>query len=164
MDVVLEPPAVSVRTEKLECFSLAHPRPKPIGECDYREILRRYPRVCAHLVCDSLGYYSPDSAAYALRDIALGRPAYSEWFMHMASVQLKNEGAAAPRDADGYVDEAYYQKTMIGIGRHILERAVKSRSHHHGMMADYGQARAVIAHKLTPRGEKDFNIALSSWQ
>lgn len=155
--------------------------PKPctrIKDMNCNEIMARWPRMVAHIICESLGYYSPDSAAYALRDMTTGRPAYSEWFMDMASktiVRLEAGGTSEFIEApvvwdpdDGRarhsVERAYYERLMVAIGRHTLERAYHFRSHHKGFMADYWRARAVIAHKLTPAGADDISIRLSSWQ
>jgi hypothetical protein len=41
--------------------------------------LRRYPRLCAHIICTSLGYASPAVAANILRDADHGKPNYCEW-------------------------------------------------------------------------------------
>src|SRR5690606_39066574 len=41
--------------------------------------LRRYPRICAHIIAESLGYATPEVAAQILKDGAEGRPNFCEW-------------------------------------------------------------------------------------
>ena len=43
------------------------------------EVLRRYPRVVAHVIAESLGYATPSLAARIVADAKDGRPNYCEW-------------------------------------------------------------------------------------
>jgi hypothetical protein len=57
--------------------------------------LKRYPRLCAHIICTSLGYASPAVAANILRDADQGRSNYCEW---IAAV-YKDDPTGAVSDA-----------------------------------------------------------------
>jgi hypothetical protein len=48
------------------------------------DVLRRYPRLVAHLICESLGYFSPDAPANAIVHGKRGERFACEWYVHMA--------------------------------------------------------------------------------
>lgn len=96
------------------------------------EIVARYPRLVAHLICESLGYFTPRAAANALLHLKRGRPFFCEWYTHLA----------------GGFDEA----RVLEVGRQVLEVAIRGRHRHHGYMADYDQARRVVAAELGGHG------------
>lgn len=87
-------------------------------------ILRRYPRLVGHLICQSLGYLTPRAAANLIIAYCGGREFWCEWISHLHSCGVKNPT------------------------RYVLEMAVKLRHTHRGYMADYGLARAIIAQSL----------------
>lgn len=95
------------------------------------EILSRYPRLVAHLICESLGYFTPHAAANAIKHHALGRPFPCEWYLHMAG----EDGAS-----------------LLQVGREVLARAFRHRHHHRGFMADYSRARALVQAALSGHG------------
>ena len=43
------------------------------------DYLRRYPRICAHIIAESLGYAVPDVAAQILKDAKERRENFCEW-------------------------------------------------------------------------------------
>lgn len=47
------------------------------------EVLRRYPRLVAHLICESLGYLTPKSAANWILADKSHNPFWCEWSVHM---------------------------------------------------------------------------------
>lgn len=96
------------------------------------EIVARYPRLVAHLICESLGYFTPRAAAHALLQFKRGRPFFCEWYTHMAG--------------------GFQNDRVLEVGRQVLERAIRGRHRHHGYMADYGQARRVVAAELAGHG------------
>jgi hypothetical protein len=76
----------------------------------------RWPRVTAHVIAESLGYATPDKAAYIIRDGLLNQRNWSEWI------------------------DACYQ----GDARRALQNAIRNRHYHTGYMADYRQALAIV--------------------
>lgn len=93
---------------------------------DQRGIMQRFPRLVAHMICDSLGYHTPNGAAGALRDYLWGLPNACEWYCHMARGS-STEG-------------------LLEVGREAVMRAFQQRRGHTGMMAEYRQARALVEH------------------
>ena len=53
-------------------------RPKPASR---EEVLQRYPRICAHIICESLGYATPSTAGSILLAVINKEPHYCEWIM-----------------------------------------------------------------------------------
>ena len=90
-----------------------------------KEVMDRYPRLSAHMICESLGYFTPEAAAHAILHYLQGHPFYCEWYMHMAGGE---------KSADRIRD----------LGTKVIERAFKERHHHQGFMAHYPAARALV--------------------
>ncbi|MBK8099828.1 MAG: hypothetical protein IPK26_22210 [Planctomycetes bacterium] len=80
------------------------------------QYLRRYPRAVSHIICESLGYATPQLAAMILRDAKAGRENWCEWL-----------DACYRRDA-----------------RRALRDAIRHRHNHCGYMADFRQAYAIV--------------------
>jgi hypothetical protein len=89
------------------------------------ETLDRWPRLTAHLICGSLGYFTPQAAANAILHYRRGEPFLCEWYTHMAG---------------------FNREKLLDVGRKVLEHAFRSRHHHRGYMAHYPQARALVEH------------------
>ena len=84
------------------------------------EFIRRYPRLTAHIVAESLGYATPTKAAWIGLDGRDGRPNYCEW-----------------------VDAVYK-----GNARRCLQAAIRNRHFHKGYMGDYRLAKKIVDHYL----------------
>ena len=78
--------------------------------------MRRWPRVTAHLIAESLGYATPTEAATIVADGKDGQTNYCEWI------------------------DACYQ----GDARAALRDAINHRYHHRGYMAEYRMAKALV--------------------
>ena len=81
-----------------------------------RDYLQRYPRLCAHVIAESLGYATADLAAKILKDAKARQDNYCEWIW-------------ACYDGDP--------------GRAVT-RAIERRHHHRGYMASYPDALAIV--------------------
>lgn len=92
------------------------------------EFMRRYPRVTAHIIAESLGYATPTTAARIGLDGLHGRENWCEYVY-----------TCFDRDA-----------------RACLERAIKLRHHHRGYMAEYGLAKRLVDHYLNTGDEPVF--------
>ena len=80
------------------------------------DYLREYPHVCAHVICESLGYASPTKAAMIMMHGHRGEPDYCEW-----------------------IDACY-----SGDARRALEDAIRHRHGHKGYMAEFKLAYALV--------------------
>ena len=118
---------------------LARKNDQPAGEDPRRRTLLRYPRLTAHLICQSLGYFTPGCAANALRHYKNAEPFWCEWYLAQAGNQL----SAAP---------------VVEAGRNTLHAAIRQRHAHQGYMAEYCQARVAILQELAGHGHP-----LASW-
>lgn len=89
------------------------PRQKPETLHDF---MKQYPRITAHIICESLGYATPSCAARILKDAKEGRPNYTEW------VWSSYRGDPAP----------------------VVHHSIRNRYAHHGYMAEYRLAMALV--------------------
>lgn len=108
------------------------------------EALRRWPRIVAHLIAESLGYFCPSAAAGAVAAAANRQPFYCEWY-----------GDTACR-MGGDRSEAYLAVTLRAV-----RAAIAGRKHHTGYMADYAAARTIVEMELQKRG--CCSTRLASW-
>lgn len=95
---------------------------------DRHEAMRRWPRVTAHMICESLGYCTPSSAAQIVLDGKRGQPNWCEWVM----------------------------ACWKGDARKVLQNAIRHRHTHRGFMANYRQARLLVEDALANRREPIF--------
>lgn len=109
-----------------------HPGRIPIANLGMEEALWRWPRLIAHLIAESLGYFSPESAANALLLFKRDQDNYCEWFLHMASVGCK---------------------PIRQVAAETVRRTIRERAFHRGYTASYQFAlRIVRARVATGRG------------
>jgi len=80
------------------------------------DIVKRYPRLTAHIIAESLGYACPSTAGGIIKSYLEGRKNYCEW------VYCCFKGNPKP----------------------VIERAWKNRHYHKGFMADYKLALAIV--------------------
>jgi len=59
-------------------------RPPPTSTSD---VLRRYPHICAHIICESLGYCTPSLSASILLAFIKKEKHYCEWLMSCYSCE-----------------------------------------------------------------------------
>lgn len=100
--------------------------------------MKRWPRLIGHMIAESLGYFTPRSAANALLHSRLKEPFHCEYYVHMAG---------------GFDD-----KKVIQAGLEQTRRSFQLRKLHTGYMSSYAQARQVIAAELAGQGP-----TLASW-
>ena len=95
------------------------PRSKPN---DPQEVLHRYPRLTAHLVCESLGYLTPLAAANAILSHIQGQPFACEWYLHMARKD----------------------RLLTQVNENTISMAFRNRHLHTGFMSDHRNAQAMV--------------------
>ena len=84
------------------------------------DYLQRYPRICAHIIAESLGYATPGCAARILKDAAEGNENWCEW-----------------------IYSCYHCDPIPAV-----QRAIEHRHTHRGYMASYQQALQIVRRSL----------------
>ena len=107
-------------------------------------IMKRYPRLTSHLICESLGYFTPKAAANAIWHYKNNRAFFCEWYSHQASCMGK-----------GLFDE----EAVREVGREVISRSFKFRHSHKGYMSDYRHARHLVNRAI----EDDVHPDFASW-
>ena len=98
------------------------------------EVLQRLPCLVAHLIAESLGYFTPEAAANAIAFHTRGEAFFCEWYYDWASKRRSNKRCADLRD------------TVREVGELALQSAVQRRRHHRGPMNEFTQALALVRH------------------
>jgi len=109
------------------------------------EVKARWPRLVAHMIAESLGYFTPNSAANALLCYCLRKPFWCEWYHWRAE---RRKGGEWPTD-----DE------VLAEGVLVLQAAIQQRHHHKGYMAHYPTALALVRRSVAKEGDPLF----ASW-
>lgn len=115
---------------------------------DQDEVLRRWPRITAHMICESLGYFSPRSAANSVLAHKQDKPFFCEWYAHQAQFEPEKQ--------------LYDHEAIKRITHRTLKHAIERRRYHTGYMADYGLARAIVEDCREKRNDGP-NMGLASW-
>jgi hypothetical protein len=110
-----------------------------------RDVLQRYPRIIAHMICESLGYFTVNSAANALLAYIEKKSYYCEWFDHMA----------------GFQKVGTYEERMQHITQRTMRDAIRNRKGHRGYMAEYKHAIGLVKAELEREGVT--SQMLASW-
>lgn len=113
------------------------------------EVLQRFPCLVAHLIAESLGYFTPEAAANAIAYYTRGEPFFCEWYYDWASKRF-----ASGRTKSGTLDD-----TVREVGQLAICNAFSRRRHHRGPMAEFKRALALVLH-VRQGGE---GPAFASW-
>ena len=95
---------------------------------DTNEVMRRYPRLTAHIIAESLGYATPTCAARILEDARERRNNYCEW-----------------------IYSCYGSDPLPAV-----RSAIRNRHYHEGFMAEYKLALALVRHAIDTGDEPQF--------
>lgn len=113
-------------------MSAVHPGRLPVAGLNTEDAIQRWPRVVSHLIAESLGYFTLESAANALLHFKLGQEYWCEWFMHMAGIG---------------------RKPMLQVAAETIRRAICQRQHHRGYMCSYELVLKIVRRRIaTGRG------------
>jgi hypothetical protein len=100
------------------------------------DVLQRLPCLVAHLIAESLGYFTPEGAANAVAHYTEGEAFFCEWYYDWASKRLRSGNTKCPD----------LRSTIKEVGELAIQNAFKRRHHHRGSMADFKQALALVRH------------------
>jgi hypothetical protein len=92
------------------------------------EVMKKHPRIVAHLIAESLGYFTPRSAAIAIIKAKNNEPYYCEWYT----------------DCAGRYGDMLDKKNVARVTKEVLEQAIKYRHVHKGYMSDYKKALEIV--------------------
>jgi len=99
-----------------------------------QDVLQRPPGLVAHLIAESLGYFTPQAAANAIAHYTKGEAFFCEWYYDWAS----------KRFANGNTKCADLRDTVLEVGEAALENAIERRHRHRGPMAEFQRALALV--------------------
>jgi len=85
-------------------------------ELSVPETMKKYPRITAHIIAESLGYATPSCAARILKDAREDRENYCEWIY------------------------SCYDRNPL----RAVQAAIKNRHYHEGFMAEYKLAKKLV--------------------
>ncbi len=105
-------------------------------------IFHRYPRIVSHMIADSLGYFTPHSAAGAVLAAIEDRPFSCEYYS----------------DCARRYGEMYDHDNLRRVTKEILSQSIKFRHHHKGAMSSYKSALMLVNDK-----HRDERMLLASW-
>lgn len=109
---------------------------------DAYKIMKKYPRIVAHLITESLGYFTPKSAANAIIRAKNNEPYFCEWYTDCAR-----------RYGDMWDTENVRKVTV-----EILKQAIKYRHNHKGIMSNYK-----IAKQIVDKANEGIEPTFASW-
>lgn len=101
-----------------------------------QEVIQHLPCLTAHLIAESLGYFTPETAAKAIVCYTRGEGFYCEWFYDWAERRLDSGNT----ECDGL------RETVKEVGELVLRNAIRRRSQHGGPVAEFRQALALVRH------------------
>jgi hypothetical protein len=96
-----------------------------------QDVLKKYPRLTAHLIAESLGYFTPEAAAGAILAHKEKRPYRCEWYSHIVGLSRKS-----------------YEE----VNADTIRLAFQFRHYHKGFMRDYRSARCLVDATLEGKG------------
>ena len=97
--------------------------PKTFTPTTCQQVLNKYPILTAHLICESLGYLTPISAANAILAHINRNPFYCEWYIDAVGTDPGN---------------------VLKFGAKTINNAFCRRRFHQGYMAEIRQARPLV--------------------
>ena len=84
------------------------------------DVIRRWPALVSHVICESLGYATPDTAALIIQDAMMGRENWCEW-----------------------IYSCYNKNPMKAV-----KDAIRTRRYHKGYMAEFKHALALVFREM----------------
>jgi len=98
------------------------------AELTIKDVMKKYPRITAHVIAESLGYATPSCAARILKDSIEGKENYCEWIYSCYN----------------------------GDPKKAVHNAIRNRHHHEGYMAEYKLALALVKRAIETDDEPTF--------
>jgi hypothetical protein len=109
--------------------------------------MRRYRCLVGHLICQSLGYFTPKAALRAVQSHREQEPFACEWYCHQAHCLAKD-----------YFD----RERLLQVHRDVIAAAFRGRNGHTGYMTEYEHAKQLIQREIGEPGSTQGMLA-SRW-
>lgn len=97
------------------------------------QVLKRYPRIAAHLICESLGYLTPKGAANLIIACKKNEPFYCERHTSIAMSKFGKD---------------YSREDVTEVTKEELQYAIRNRHTHHSFMKDYVDAFKIVTKSI----------------
>lgn len=97
-------------------------------EYSTKEIMKKYPRITAHIIAESLGYTTPSCAVAILKDVRDGKENCCEWIYSCYGSDPKK----------------------------AVQDSIRNRHRHEGYMAEYKLALALVKRAIETNDEPIF--------
>ena len=97
---------------------------------------KKYPRLIAHMIAESMGYYTVTRAISTVHGYQDNKPYYCEMHTHAAG---------------GYDDEK-----VLEVVKRMPKIAFKNRHYHKGYMTSYLRAKAAVSQFIETDKQNDF--------
>ena len=108
--------AIDRTKEDLQAEYAKVPAHKRRSEMTRDDVMRRWPALTAHMICESLGYATPECAANIILDAITGQENWCEWVASCYKCDPTQP----------------------------LKNAIRTRHYHKGYMAEFKQALAIV--------------------
>jgi hypothetical protein len=108
-------PQVSMEDGVLEKLKAKHAVHKARNGMTPVDVIRRWPALVAHLICESLGYATPDVAAMIILDAINGKENWCEWVYSCYKCDPKKPLAACIRNRKGHTGYMSEFKQALAI-------------------------------------------------
>lgn len=93
-----------------------------VRQMTQQQVIKRWPRLVAHMICESLGYFTPLSAANAILFYKSNAPFFCKMYCDLSRRRGKS---------------LFDNDEVTKIGKEFIERSIQRRHTHYGLMADY---------------------------
>ena len=82
-----------------------------------KKLMRKYRHIIAALIEESLGYFTPSMALYAVKCQKNNEVNACEWYYHMATLKLRNSSSTD------------FDKVLLQVNYDTIKRAFRRRHH-----------------------------------
>ena len=82
-----------------------------------KKLIRKYRHIIAALIEESLGYFTPSMALYAVECQKHNEVNACEWYFHMASIKINNSSSTN------------FDKVLLQVNHDTIKRAFRRRHH-----------------------------------
>lgn len=97
------------------------------NNCTPYDIIKKYPNIISHMIEESLGYFTPVSAAIAFAKAMSSEPYYCEWYTHCAGGYDKDRVTKVTREKFDFAISSrkyHYKSSTYKKAKHVVKEAI----------------------------------------